>query len=218
MNSPMIQLLVLAAIAVFLFLRLRNVLGTREGFEKPPVPLQPAERRGPAFEVIEGGPDLDITDHFAEDTAQAKALAEMKRIEPSFNVTDFIAGGRGAYEMIVMGYETGELDSIKDFLSEDIYESFVDGVAAREDQGLTIEANFIGVREMNLENVTLDPDTKEAEMTLKFVAELTQAVRNAEGEIIEGSLTVAKKQKDTWVFARHMGSDDPNWILVSTDG
>lgn len=218
MNSPLIQLLVLAAIAVFLILRLKNVLGTREGFEKPPVPQEPAQRSGPTFEVIEGGPDLDITDHFDEGTAQARALAEMKRVEPSFNVTDFLAGGRGAYEMIVMGYETGELDNIKPFLSEEVYESFVDGVAAREDQGLTIEANFIGVREMSLENVTIDPDTKEAELTLKFVAELTQAVRNAEGEVVEGSLTDAKKQKDTWVFARHMGSDDPNWFLVSTDG
>jgi predicted lipid-binding transport protein (Tim44 family) len=218
MNSPLIQLLVLAAIAVFLILRLKNVLGTREGFEKPPIPAPTPQRSGPAFEVIEGGPDLDITDHFDEGTAQARALAEMKRIEPSFNVTDFLAGGRGAYEMIVMGYETGELDSIKPFLSGEIYESFVDGVAAREDQGLKIEANFIGVREMQLESVTLDPDTKEAELTLRFVAELTQAVLNAEGEVVEGSLTDAKKQKDTWVFARHMGSDDPNWFLVSTDG
>jgi predicted lipid-binding transport protein (Tim44 family) len=218
MNSPLIQLLVLAAIAVFLILRLKNVLGTREGFEKPPLPVQPARPKGPAFEVIEGGPDLDITDHFDEGSAQARALASMKRIEPSFNVTEFLAGGRGAYEMIVMGYEHGELDSIKSFLSEDIYESFVDGVAAREDQGLKIEAHFIGVREMALDNVTLDSDTKEAEMTLRFVADLTQAVRNSEGEIIEGSITDAKKQKDKWVFARIMGSDDPNWLLVSTDG
>lgn len=218
MNSPLIQLLVLAAIAVFLILRLKSVLGTREGFEKPPLPTQPAPRKGPAFEVIEGGPDLDITDHFDEGTPQARALAEMKRLEPSFNVTEFLAGARGAYEMIVMGYERGELDPIKSFISEDIYESFVDGVAAREDQGLTIESQFIGVREMALDNVTLDPDTKEAEMTLRFVAELTQAVRNAEGEIVEGSVTDAKKQKDTWVFARIMGSDDPNWLLVSTDG
>ncbi len=218
MNSPLIQLLVLAAIAVFLILRLKNVLGTREGFEKPPLPVQQANRNGPTFEVIEGGPDLDITDHFDEGTPQAVALAKMKRIEPSFNVTEFLAGGRGAYEMIVMGFEHGELDGIKPFLSDDVYESFVDGIAAREDQGLTIEADFIGVREMVLENVTIDPDTKEAELTLRFVAELTQAVRNKEGDIVEGSITDAKKQKDTWVFARIMGSDDPNWFLVSTDG
>lgn len=218
MNSPLIQLLVLAAIAVFLILRLKNVLGTREGFEKPSLPQNSTERSGPAFEVIEGGPDLDITDHFDEGTHQAKALAEMKRLEPSFNVTEFLAGGRGAYEMIVMGYERGELDQLKPFLSDDIYESFVDGVAAREDQGLSIEAEFIGVREMQLENATLDPETNEAELTVRYVAELTSAVRDSSGEIIEGSLTEIKKQKDTWVFARIMGSDDPNWSLVSTDG
>lgn len=220
MNSPMIQLLVLAGIAVFLILRLRNVLGTREGFEKPPVTDQtPAKRSvGPAFEVIEGGPDLDITDHVPADSPSGMALAEMKRIEPSFGVSDFLGGARQAYEMIVMGYERGDLDKIQPFLSEEIYESFVDGVAAREDQGLTIEAEFIGVRETELVSASLDQDTKEAEMTIRFVGELTSAVRDEAGDIIEGSLTEVKRQKDTWVFARIMGSDDPNWLLVSTDG
>ena len=219
MNSPIIQLLVLAGIAVFLILRLKNVLGTREGFEKPPVVDQePARRAGPSFEVIEGGPDLDITDHVPEDSEAGKALAGMKRLEPSFGVSDFLGGARGAYEMIVMGYERGELAEIQPFLSEDIYESFVDGVADREDQGLTIEANFFGVREMELVNATLDPDTKEAEMTIRFVAELTSAVRDRGGDIVEGSVTDIKRQKDTWVFARIMGADDPNWLLVSTDG
>ncbi|AXI44613.1 preprotein translocase subunit Tim44 [Sulfitobacter sp. SK012] len=219
MNSPLIQLLVLAGIAVFLILRLKNVLGTREGFEKPPVPLSDTTRRpGPALEVIEGGPDLDITDHVDEGSDEAKALAEMKRIEPSFHVGDFLGGARGAYEMIVMGYEHGDLDEIQPFLSEPVYESFVEGVSAREDQGLTIEANFIGVREMSLANATLDPKTNEAEITIRFVAELNSAVRDEGGDIIEGSLTEIKKQKDTWAFARIMGSDDPNWLLVSTDG
>lgn len=219
MNSPLIQLLVLAGIAIFLILRLKNVLGTREGFEKPPVTDQKPQRRsGPAFEVIEGGPDLDITDHVSEDSDAGKALARMKRIEPSFGVSDFLGGARGAYEMIVMGYERGDLSEIKPFLSEEIYESFVDGVAAREDKGLTIEANFIGVREMELDNATLDETTNEAELTIRFVAELTSAVRDSSGEIVEGSTSEIKRQKDTWVFSRIMGSDDPNWILVSTDG
>jgi predicted lipid-binding transport protein (Tim44 family) len=218
MNSPLIQLLVLAGIAVFLVLRLKNVLGTREGFEDGPKPIQPTERRGrPDLEVIEGGPDLDISDHAEDGRAQADALAGMKRLEPSFNVGDFIGGARGAYEMIVMGYETGELAEIQPFLSEEIYESFVDGVAAREDQGLTIDANFFGVREMKLMNATLDPDTNEAEISIRFVAELTSAVRDRGGDIVEGSTSEVKKQKDTWAFARIMGSDDPNWLLVSTD-
>ena len=145
MNSPLIQLLVLAGIAVFLILRLKNVLGTRDGFEQPPVPKSEANRNArPDLEVIEGGPDLDIIDHVPEDSEPAKALAAMKRAEPSFHVADFLQGARGAYEMIVMGYEQGNLSEIQPFLSEDIYESFVDGVAAREDQGLTIEAEFAG--------------------------------------------------------------------------
>lgn len=217
MNSSLIQLLVLAGIAVFLILRLRSVLGTREGFEKPPLPdTSGSTRPSPSLEVIEGGPDLDITDHVDEDSDAARALADMKRLEPSFSVTDFLAGGRQAYEMIVMGYENGDLAGIQPFLSEDIYDSFVDGVAAREDQGLTIESNFIGVREMQLLDATLD-ENNEAEITLRFVSEMTSAVRDKGGDIIEGSLTDIKKQKDTWAFARTMGSDDPNWLLVSTD-
>lgn len=218
MNSPLIQLLVLAGIAVFLILRLKNVLGTREGFEQPPVPKQANDRLGRSdLEVIEGGPDLDITDHVDEDSDAAKALAGMKRIEPSFNVADFLQGARGAYEMIVMGYETGELSDIQPFLSEDVYESFVDGVAAREDQGLTIEADFIGVRELKLMDATFDEETNEAELNIRFVAELTSTVRDEGGDIVEGSPTEVKRQKDTWSFARTMGADDPNWLLVSTD-
>ncbi|MEO9651291.1 MAG: Tim44/TimA family putative adaptor protein [Roseobacter sp.] len=219
MNSSLIQLLILAGIAVFLILRLKNVLGTREGFEQDVAEPPKSNRRAtPEFEVIEGGPDLDITDHVEEGTPAADALARMKGLENSFNVTEFLGGARGAYEMIVMGYENGELDEIQPFLAEDIYDSFVDGVAAREDQGLSIEANFIGVREMKLQDATLDSDTNEAELTIRFTGELTSAVRNAEGEIIEGSLTEMKRQKDTWTFARDMGTNDPNWILVSTDG
>lgn len=218
MNSPLLQLLVLAGIAVFLILRLKSVLGTREGFEKPPMPKAQNDRSSrPDLEVIEGGPDLDITDHVPEDSAAAHALAEMKRIEPSFHVGDFLGGARGAYEMIVMAYETGDLSDIQPFLSEEVYETFVDGVAAREDQGLTIEANFIGVREVKLVDARLDPETSEAEVEIRFVAELNSAVRNEAGDIVEGSLTEIKRQKDTWAFARTMGADDPNWQLVSTD-
>jgi predicted lipid-binding transport protein (Tim44 family) len=218
MNSPLIQLLVLAGIAVFLILRLKNVLGTREGFEQPPVPKPANDRLGrPDLEVIEGGPDLDITDHVDEDSDAAKALAAMKRAEPSFNVADFLQGARGAYEMIVMGYETGDLAKIQPFLTEEIYESFVDGVAAREDQGLTIEADFIGVRELKLVNATFDEATREGELSIRFVAELTSTVRDQGGDIVEGSPTEVKRQKDTWSFARTMGADDPNWLLVSTD-
>lgn len=218
MNSPLIQLLVLAGIAVFLILRLKNVLGTRDGFEKPrSLSPKPRSENRPEFEVIEGGPDRDIVDHVEEGSAEAQALADMKRIEPSFGVGEFLQGARGAYEMIVMGFEKGELADIKPILSEDIYETFAEVVESREAQGLTIEASFIGIREVRIVGASFDETRKEAELDIRFVAELTSAVYDRAGDLIEGSPTETKRQKDTWTFARSMGSDDPNWLLVSTD-
>ena len=217
MNSPLIQLLVLAGIAVFLILRLKSVLGTREGFEKPPVPQSSSKRARPDFEVIEGGPDRDITDHVAEDSHAAQELAAMKRVEPSFMVGEFVQGARQAYEMIVMGYERGELSEIEPLLAGDVFDSFVAGVAAREDQGLKIEAEFIGVRETTVLDAKFDKDSGLAEVTMRFVGELTSVVRDRGGDIVEGSATAIKRQKDTWTFARTMGVNDPNWQLVATD-
>ena len=217
MNSPLIQLLVLAGIAIFLILRLKSVLGTREGFEKPPVPNQSAKSSRPDFEVIEGGSDHDITDHVDPDSDAAKELAAMKRVEPGFSLTDFIQGARGAYEMIVMGFERGNLDEIQPYLAEDVFETFVSVVSDREDKGLKITAEFIGIRETRVQEVNFDRATNRAEITMRFVGELTSDVRDEGGDIIEGSETTAKRQKDSWTFARTMGEDDPNWLLVATD-
>ena len=217
MNLPILQLIVLAGIAVFLIIRLRNVLGTREGFEKPPAPMETTSRNDRRnFEVIEGGPDRDITDHVPEGSDSAKALEQMKKAESSFSVSEFVGGARGAYEMILMGFENGEIEDLRPFLDQDVFDSFAEVIKSREEQGLTIEAEFIGVRETTLTEATFEPTTNRAEVTVRFLGELTFAVRNADGEIVEGSPTEVKRQRDVWTFARHMGSDDPNWQLVAT--
>lgn len=218
MNSPIIQLLVLAGIAVFLILRLRGVLGTREGFEKPAVSRPDGERRSakPEFDVIEGGPDLDITDHVEEGTVAAKALAAMKRVDPTFNVSEFLGGARGAYEMILMAFENSDLDSIVPFISEDVYEAFASVVDDRQRQGLTVDAKFIGISDMTLAAAEFDESTKEGEISIRFKSEMTSVVRDKGGDIIEGSEKEIKRQKDTWTFARVMDANDPNWRLVAT--
>lgn len=218
MSSPLIQLLVLAAIAVFLVLRLRDVLGTREGFEKPAAKKEDKrdnDRRN-KFEVIEGGPDADITDHVDEHSDAAKALAAMKAAEPSFNVSEFLGGARGAYEMILMAFESGDLSSVRPFLSDEIYESFATVVEDRANKGLQIEAHFVGLREMKLADAEFDSDTREGEVSVSFLGELTSVVRDKAGEIVEGNPKEVKRQKDVWTFARIMGSDNPNWQLVAT--
>ena len=218
MSSSVIQLLVLAGIAVFLILRLRSVLGTRDGFEKPPIANSSSARsaRKPEFDVIEGGPDRDITDHVEDGSQSAKALAAMKMAEPGFGVASFLEGARGAYEMILMAFESGDLDSVKGFLAPEVSESFQGVIDLREEQGLTVEANFVGVREIALKEATFDRDTSEGEISIRFVGEMTSVVKNAEGEVVEGSATEIKRQRDVWTFARVMGADDPNWQLVAT--
>lgn len=218
MNSPIIQLLVLAGIAIFLILRLRSVLGSREGFEKPPQPL-PAEsraRRKPELEVIDGGPDRDIIDHVPDGSDSARALAQMKRIEPDFNVTGFLTGARGAYEMILMAFERGELDQVEAFLSPEVYDAFAAVVEEREQKGWKVEATFVGISNLQLREATFDADSREGEVTVQFVGEFTSVVRDRAGDIVEGSTSEIRRQKDVWTFARVMGSPDPNWRLVAT--
>lgn len=218
MDSPVLQLLILAGIAIFLIMRLRNVLGTRDGFERRPEP-QPGAAANPrrAFEVIDGGEDHDITDHVPAASDSAKALAEMKRVEPTFNVGEFLSGARGAYEWILMGFERGDMDELVPFLSRDVYESFDEVIRLREREGLKVEANFVGIREVALQEAQFDPRTREAEITVRFMGELTSVVRNAAGEVVDGDANAIKQQRDTWTFARAMGSDNPNWKLVATD-
>ena len=129
MNASIIQLLVLAGIAIFLFVKLRSVLGTRDGFEKPPLPLEdvrPRARRD--FEVIEGGPDRDITDLVPDGSPAANALAAMKNAEAGFSVGTFLQGARGAYEMILMAFDKGEMGQIKPFLASDVFDTFSEAV------------------------------------------------------------------------------------------
>ncbi|MGY6548196.1 MAG: Tim44/TimA family putative adaptor protein [Roseinatronobacter sp.] len=220
MEPAVIQLLILAGIAVFLILRLRAVLGSRDGFEQTPVQRQgpapeiPAKRR---FEVIEGGPDTDITDHVPDGSDTAKALARMKATDPDFSVGEFMQGARGAYEMILMAFESSDLDSILPFLSRDVFNSFDEVVQLREREGLRVDATFVGLRELEIVEASFDEASKEGEITMKFVGELTSVVRKAESdEIVEGDPNVIKRQKDVWTFARDMSSDSPNWKLVAT--
>lgn len=214
MNSSLIQLLVLAGIAVFLILKLRSVLGTREGFEKPPLPADDNRPR-PKFEVIDGGPDRDISDN-TTDAQSAAALAAMKAAEPSFNVTDFLKGARSAYEMILMAFDKGDLARIRPFLGDDVAATFSAAIEDRQNRGLTITSTFAGVRDLTLSEATFDPSTKVGEVSVRFTGELSRTVRDSAGAVVEGNPTAIIRQRDTWTFARRMGAGDPNWQLTVT--
>ena len=197
MSNPLLQLLVLAGIAIFLILRLRNVLGTRDGFEPPQVD-QPA-RQPARFEVIEGSAeevDHDVLDHAEAGSSTAKALAAMKRQDRSF--------------------ERGDLSEVRPFLSDPVADAFQSVIDQRTAQGQTVQAQYLGTRDTALASAEFDPSTGMAEISVRFVGELIAATRNAEGDVVEGDPKTPRKQKDLWTFARTMGQDDPNWQLVAT--
>lgn len=140
----------------------------------------------------------------------------MKRVEPDFGVRDFLGGSRQAYEMILMAFERGDLSEVRPFLSEPVAEAFQSVIDQRTAQGQTVEAQFLGTRDTALASAEFDQATGMAEITVRFVGELVAATRDADGNVIEGDPKVARKQKDLWTFARHMGEADPNWQLVAT--
>ena len=115
-----------------------------------------------------------------------------------------------------MAFENGDISQIKPYLADDVYEAFSSVVASREEQGLTIDAEFIGVSEVSLVGARFNAAKNKAEVDVRFVGELTSIVRDNAGVVVEGSETEVKRQRDIWTFSRVMGSDDPNWQLVTT--
>ena len=118
--------------------------------------------------------------------------------------------------MILMAFQKGDIGAVQAFLASDVRDSFEQTIATRRAQGLTVDATFVGIRELVLDNATFDEATKVADITVRFVAEITLVVRNPAGEVVEGSPTEIRRQRDVWTFSRRMGSSDPNWQLVAT--
>ena len=213
MSPAIIELLVLAGIAIFLYHafaqcswyagRIQKTCGTRG-----------AKGRTPSFKVIEGREDADILDNAEKGSATAEALALMKQRDSSFTVNDFLAGSKYAYEMILMAFENGNIDDVRDFISEEIEDVFDQVIEDRKSKGLVIEAEYLGTRETRLTDATFDRATGWAEISVSFSAEMTSVVLDSDGSVIEGDSKQVKRQKDVWTFARDMSSNDPNWQLV----
>ena len=215
MSPAIIEILVLAGIAIFLVLRLKNVLGTREGFEKPLQDAAPS-KNARDFRVIDGGEDTDITDNVDKKSPSAEALARMKKVDADFMVNDFLTGARSAYEMILMAFENGDLKDVESFLDEDVKDAFQQVIDMRAKKKLKVEAEFYGIRELSLKNADFDDKTNVAELSVAFTGELSSVVKNKDGEVVEGDAKQVKRQRDTWTFSRDLSSSDPNWLLVAT--
>lgn len=213
----MVQLIVLAAIALFFILKLKNVLGTRDGFEpteRPQHVAQPSVKR--EFEVIDGGAEEDLTDFVDADSHAFHALKAIKAKDSDFKVSDFLIGAKAAYEMVLTAYHKGDLNTVRGFIAPEVAEAFEDAIADRQDRGLVSETQILGIQNVQLHDVALNPETGEAEISVEFTAQLISVLKDEQGNVIEGDEKLAQRQRDVWAFVRVLGSEDPNWQLVDT--
>ncbi len=226
--------IIFLALAVFIFLRLRSVLGQRTGRERPPYdPYAARERSRPPTgndKVValpnrtpEAAPrpaeESKSADRWkgiaAPDSQVAKGLDAIVADDKSFDPRHFLGGARAAYEMIVTAYAEGDRRTLKNLLARDVYDGFDSVIKERETRGETVETRFVSIDATDIIGAELRART--AQLTVRFVSQLVSVTRNKNGAAIDGNADKVTDVTDVWTFARDVSSRDPNWKLVATE-
>jgi predicted lipid-binding transport protein (Tim44 family) len=228
-----IYTIIFLALAVFIFLRLRSVLGQRTGRERPPYDpysARDAVRPSTNDNVValpgRGGETMPKPAEPVEPTERWKGIAEagsavavgldaITRDDASFDVKQFVGGARAAYEMIVLAFAEGDRRSLKNLLSREVYEGFEKAIRDRETRGEKAETRFVSIDKSDIIGAELR--ARIAQVTVRFVSQLISAIRDRNGNVIEGSPEKVTDVTDVWTFARDVSSRDPNWKLVATE-
>jgi predicted lipid-binding transport protein (Tim44 family) len=228
-----IYTIIFLALAVFIFLRLRSVLGQRTGSERPPydraapnvvqrtqdnnnvVPMPGAVIDQAPLEPTADVAPADRWKDIAEPgTPLAAGLDAIAVHEPAFDPRHFISGARGAYEMIVLAFANGDRRALKDLLSSEVYESFETVIRDREKHEQKTETRFVSIDKAEL--VSAEARDRAAQLTVRFVSQMISVTRDKTGAIVDGNPDKVADITDVWTFARDTSSRDPNWKLVGT--
>lgn len=225
-----IYTIIFLALAVFIFLRLRNVLGQRTGEERPPfdraaardamsegnvvpMPGSPIDQ-APAVPPAEVAPGERWKGIAEPDTPLAAGLDAIVAQDPSFDPVHFISGAKGAYEMIVLAFANGDRRALKDLLSSEVFDSFDAVIKEREKNEQKTETRFVSIDKGEI--VGAEVRDRTAQITVRFVSQMISATRDKLGAIVDGSADKVSDITDVWTFARDITSRDPNWKLVGT--
>jgi predicted lipid-binding transport protein (Tim44 family) len=229
-----IYTIIFLALAVFIFLRLRSVLGQRTGRERPPYDPYSRDKVRPATEKVVSLPNRAAeaaqkpaeispalpTERWkgvaAAGSPLAAGLDAIVAAEPEFDATHFIAGARAAYEMIVTAFAEGDKRSLKNLLAREVYEGFETAINDREKKGQKVETRFVAIDKADITGAELRGSV--AQVTVRFVSQLISVTRDAQGVVVDGSADKVTDVTDVWTFARDIASRDPNWKLVATEG
>lgn len=235
-----IYTIIFLALAVFIFLRLRNVLGQRTGGERPPfdraardfpsgpakgaansatgnvVPLPGAVIDHAPAPTEAAAPTLDRWKGIAQPgTALARGLDDVAAADPAFDAAKFLAGARSAYEMIVLAFAGGDRRALKDLLSREVFDGFDGAIRDREQREQKVETRFVGIDKAEIVGAELRD--RIAHVTLRFVSQMVTVTRDKAGNVVDGSPDKVTDVTDIWTFARDTSSRDPNWKLVGTE-
>lgn len=214
-----IDIILFALVAGFLILRLRSVLGRRDGHQGPAQdPFRPPAAKEPAeAEVVRlperGEPAAGAVADHPPGSLQA-GLTQIKIADPSFKDDEFLSGAGMAFEMILTAYVAGDSAALKPLLSPEVFANFSRSIEERAAAGEVLETTLVGVRKATIEEAYMAG--RMAHVTVRFVSEQVTVTRNAAGEIVEGDPDRVTTVTDLWTFARDTRSPDPNWTLVAT--
>lgn len=197
-----LQLILFAILAGVFLYQLYSVLGRRVG-RQPEDVQQEAIARGEAR-------PLPVEPEPIPDGVILTGLAALRARDPEFDVGRFLAGAKGAYQMVVTAFAEGDRETLKRLLSPAVYDSFEGAIAAREAEGASETVEFSSPPRADLESATMDGDM--AQVVVRFLAEFRARTRNAEGEAVDDRRTA-----ELWTFERDVTSRDPNWVLVNVD-
>ena len=222
MNNDLILTLIFAAVAAFVLFKLRSVLGRREGHEqRPPDVYAEAERstapdNGSDAVLPAPGPQGREAADVDPESSAAAGIRDIQAVDRQFDPGAFLDGAKAAFDMIVEAFARGDRDALEPLLAPAVYASFEGAIAERERAGETLETTIVALNSAELTGAEMQG--RDARVTVTFVSEQSNTVKDAEGNLVDGDPAVVEKITDIWTFARDTRSRDPNWQLVETEG
>ena len=214
-----VEIVILAMVAGFLGLRLYSVLGRRAEHEEEPIPsrFERADERGDEAVGAERRPFLPaaVTKRREAVDANEAGVRAIAAVDPRFDVTGFVEGAKGAYQMVLEAFWQGDRETLRELCDDDVYAQFDSAIDAREAAGETLDNRLVRIDDATIKTAELDG--RVARISVLFVADIAAVTRDAEGTVVAGSLNDAIETRDVWTFMRHVDAAGPDWKLDETD-
>lgn len=212
----MFYVVLLAMVAAFLALRLYSVLGKRGGHEQS-LPRAAEERVAAAApaRTVENVPDVRGATVRPFDSGAEAGLRAIAAAEPGFDITRFVDGSQAAYRMILEAFWRGDEDALADLVAPDVKQAFVEAIEARREAGHVLDNRLVAIERASI--VSAAVEGRQAQIAVRFDADIAAITRDTEGNLVAGSMSDAVQTHDVWTFTRTLKSADPNWMLADTD-